>query len=157
MRKIDIELLILDESSRLRLPLNKREMVRCIREALLVAEACDGSYEASLYIVDDVRMRALNMEHRGVDRTTDVLSFPQYGSLDESAAGEYGRVVLGDVVISLQTLRRRCASRDENQDMEFARLLIHGILHLAGMDHRTRAQREHMRKTEEHVIDTIFV
>jgi probable rRNA maturation factor len=156
MKKFDIELLILNESSFQKTPLDKREMTRVVRETLRAGHLTAGSYEVSVYIVDDIRMRELNEEYRNLRRTTDVLSFPQYESTDELDPGKYGRIVLGDVVIAHETLNRRCGRRGEDLIKEYARVLIHGTLHLAGFDHATRAQREHMRKSEEAVIDTIF-
>ena len=135
MRKFDVELLVLNESSSAKPPLNKREMIRVIRESLRAAKMKPDSYEVSVYLVDDPEMRELNRQHRKLNRTTDVLSFPQYAPGATIDHGEYGSIVLGDVVISLETLLRRSLKRGEDVKREYARLLIHGVLHLCGYDH----------------------
>lgn len=97
-------------------------------------EALDVRSELSVALVDDAEMRALNRRYRRLDRTTDVLSFPQ---------GEHG--VLGDVVLSVETIRRRSP---RGLDRDLARCLVHGILHLTGWDHHTSATRRAMRRRE---------
>jgi probable rRNA maturation factor len=63
--------------------------------------------------------------------------------------------MLGDIVISVETLHRRCRKSGEKPGREFARLLVHGALHLINWDHSTKAEREAMRQLEDGVIDTI--
>ena len=81
--------------------------------------------ELSILLCGDARMTELNARYRGIDRPTDVLSFSR---------GEPGRLA-GDLAISLETLARNAAAWGVTRDAELKRLVIHGILHLAGMDH----------------------
>jgi probable rRNA maturation factor len=124
-------------------------------ETLKAVGVIHPTYEISLLFVDDDEMRRLNHEHRHHNRTTDVLSFPQFTSRDEIQPGPDGVVLLGDVVISLQTLHRRSRSRGENPNHEMVRLLAHGVLHLMGYDHMSPSMRREMRCLEERVVDTI--
>jgi len=93
--------------------------------------------ELSVALVDDAQMRGLNRRYRRLDRTTDVLAFPQ---------GDFG--LLGDVVLSVETARRRAGASADRLERELARYLLHGILHLAGWDHHTVATRRVMRREE---------
>jgi rRNA maturation RNase YbeY len=98
--------------------------------------------ELSLVVVSDRKMRALNRRYRGVDRPTDVLSFSQ-----REGAGRPPDGLLGDVVISLETVRRQAAVRGERLEREGQRLLIHGLLHLLGYDHeRSAADADRMAR-----------
>jgi probable rRNA maturation factor len=91
----------------------------------VLERAADGPGELSVLLCGDARMAELNARYRGIDRPTDVLSFSRE---------EPGRLA-GDLAISLETLARNAAAWGVTRDEELKRLAIHGILHLAGMDH----------------------
>lgn len=91
-------------------------------------EAGFAEWEIGILLCGDERITVLNGRYRGKQRATDVLSFPRQA---DSAQGP----VMGDIAISLDTLRRNAARYAVAEDEELKRLLIHGILHLAGMDH----------------------
>ena len=115
------------------------------RKAKIVLAAIDlGDHELSVSLVGDDEMRRLNRDYRGKDRATDVLSF----SLRE---GEHGGVTraLGDVVISLDTAARQARELRATLESEVDRLLVHGILHLAGYDHEVSPNEERRMKRKE--------
>ncbi len=96
----------------------------------VVDEARPDAPSATLVLVSDERMRALNRFFRGKDRPTDVLSF----SAGESVApGE--APYLGDIVISVETAEKRAASRGTELGRQLKLLALHGFLHLLGHDH----------------------
>ena len=91
----------------------------------------DGE-ELSLLFCDDAYMQELNKTYRQIDSTTDVLSFEN----DEEYEDEEGRwKCLGDIVISLDTLPVNAEYFNESRNNELKRLIVHGLLHLNGMDH----------------------
>jgi probable rRNA maturation factor len=94
--------------------------------------------ELSVVICDDPYIQALNRQHRGQDKPTDVLSFPQaeFVSPEVPRPGEL-LGLLGDVVISLPTAMRQAESRRRSFESEVRFLLAHGVLHLVGYDHMT--------------------
>lgn len=97
--------------------------------------------ELSLAFVTDPAIRELNRRYRNRDTPTDVLSFP--------LADEVCPDLLGDVVISVDTLRRQARQRKRSVADELLRLLIHGILHLLGYDHEVSpAEARRMRRME---------
>jgi probable rRNA maturation factor len=110
-------------------------------------------WEIAVLLCGDERIRELNGKYRGKDAPTDVLSFPR----DE---GRKGEPVAGDIAISLPALERNAAAFGVGKDEELKRLVVHGILHLAGMDHgrgksgRMLALQETLleRLDAEHVI-----
>ncbi len=100
--------------------------------------------ELSIALVDDAEIAELNHSWRGRARPTDVLSF----SLLEGEHQLHRGNLLGDVVISVETAVRQAAARHRGLDEEVARLLIHGLLHLLGHDHRRSAEARLMRREE---------
>jgi probable rRNA maturation factor len=94
-------------------------------EKALDAIGNSGS-SATIAFVSDRRIRKLNQQFRGVDKATDVLSFPA----DEPDN-------LGDVAISVDTAAKQAKENDLQFDNEIAQLILHGLLHLSGYDHET--------------------
>jgi probable rRNA maturation factor len=94
-------------------------------------------------ITSDAELRRLNRQFRGKDAATDVLSFPAELSLSEPRPSESGRAAtrLGDLAISLPRARAQAAVFGHNLDRELRILMLHGVLHLAGMDHETDGGR----------------
>ena len=113
-------------------------------------------HELSLSLVDDAEIRVLNGTYRGRDRPTDVLAF----ALTEDAApglplavgSARHPVVLGDVVISIETAAAQARASRRSLDVRLDALLIHGVLHLVGYDHeRSPAEERRMRAKERAV------
>lgn len=103
--------------------------------------------ELSILIVDDEQMCGLNLQYRGIDHTTDVLSFPML----EGEFGEIASDMLGDVVISAQTARTMSEQSGASFESILDLLLVHGILHLLGLNHEEgpAEAREVKLKTHE--------
>jgi probable rRNA maturation factor len=105
--------------------------------------------EVALLLTGDEEMRALNRNYRKLDRATDVLSFHQHelgGETDPASDG----VFLGDIVISVETARRR--SGKGRLPGELARLAVHGLCHLFGHDHHRPKQAKIMRALEQRLL-----
>ncbi len=91
--------------------------------------------ELALVMVSDRKMRSLNLQFRGVDRVTDVLSFPLCGEEASVASRSTGKRYLGDVVIATGVAARQARNAGNRPGTEFRRLALHGLLHLLGYDH----------------------
>jgi probable rRNA maturation factor len=120
--------------------------------------------EVSLSFVGEDEMRELNRRYRGVDRVTDVLSFPQYESLEEFEIAarlltdkrESGaRISIGDVVICSARASEQASAYGHSPRREFVYLFAHGMFHLLGYDHEEDAEKRRMREAEEIVIAKI--
>ena len=115
--------------------------------------------EVSVLLCDETVIRDLNVRYRGIDAPTDVLSFGQF---EESALPPYSakargpepsEQVAGDVVIAVDVAARQAAVRGEPLERELCRLLVHGMLHLVGMDHADPpADDEPMLTLQEQVL-----
>jgi probable rRNA maturation factor len=124
------------------------EALRLYAQAVMV-EVGHQAVELSVLLADDAYVRELNREYRGVDRTTNVLAFPQQESPESVRATR----LLGDVVISVEKARRDSAREHISLTEELKKLVVHGILHLCGHDHRTTAQGTEMRRLERAIIE----
>ena len=100
--------------------------------------------ELGIVLTGDATVRALNRRWRGLDRTTDVLSF--------GYDAEPGRIVSGDLVVSLDRVAEQARRYRQSRGRELARLIIHGALHLAGLDHQGAADRRRMRAREAQLL-----
>ena len=96
--------------------------------------------ELSILLCDDTTIHTLNRDHRKRDKPTDVLAF----ALHEAQEGHWQGGMLGDIVISLDTARRQADARGRPLWDEVTMLLAHGLLHLLGFDHATRAEERRM-------------
>jgi probable rRNA maturation factor len=107
-----------------------------------------GAVELSVALVDDPTIHELNRTYRHKDKPTDVLAFPlQEGG---SALKSPGSLLLGDVIVSIETARRQATRHRRPLLAELTMLLAHGLLHLLGHDHQTDAQeREMTARTRE--------
>jgi probable rRNA maturation factor len=114
--------------------------------------------EVCITFLDDDAMRELNETHRGIKRTTDVLSFPQnvWDSMGFNAAiakDSLKNKMLGDIVISVDTAKRHARFYGNSLEKEVRKLIVHGILHLLGYDHKKRNDAVVMRKKEKELIN----
>jgi probable rRNA maturation factor len=116
--------------------------VKRIAERML-EELRVGGTELSILLTNDAFIHELNLEHRGKDKPTDVLSFPLMDPDDEQLA-TLASGPIGDVVISLDTAQRQAKQRRHVLLEEVRFLLGHGILHLLGYDHETDAEEKEM-------------
>ena len=110
--------------------------------------------ELSVLFTDDEHMAALNRQYRDKEGPTDVLSFPMTEDLDgEIAPALFEPVMLGDVVVSVETALRDAEELEQSFERTVDRLLIHGILHLLGYDHeKSQVDAMCMTKEEERLL-----
>lgn len=130
--------------------MNQEKLV-LVAKKLLQAEEFPQPAEVSILLTTDEHIHQLNRDYRGKDRPTDVLSFRQLE--EEDSRDEYDELVmLGDVVISVETAARQAAQRNRPLDDEVSLLVVHGILHLLGYDDETDEGAEEMREHERAVL-----
>lgn len=108
----------------------------------------DEPVEVHLRLTDDAEIRELNRRFRGKDRPTNVLAFP----VDERWDGAR---YLGDIVISVPTARCEAAEYRVSGGDYLARLALHGLLHLTGYDHHTKAETRRMEARERAVLTAV--
>ena len=142
----------------------EKEALERVARAVVDAENLPGKYQACVVLTDDRGIRELNRQTRGIDEATDVLSFPQAGSLLRVARANPRRLRslldpdtgcrhLGDIVISVERARAQAARYGHDLRRELGYLLAHGMCHLLGYDHAREEDRARMRAAEEAALD----
>lgn len=96
----------------------------------------------SVTLTDNTRIAQLNRDYRGIDRATDVLSFPMYTFADGDEPPAEGDISLGDVVISVERAEAQAKEYGHSLRREIAFLTVHSILHLLGCDHEVSDEAE---------------
>lgn len=108
--------------------------------------------EASVVLGDDALVRALNHTYRGMDKPTNVLSFPF-----QVPPGGARNGLLGDVVLAAETVAREAAERGIPLVHHLQHLVIHGLLHLLGFEHDTDPEAEMMERLETEILATLAI
>lgn len=127
------------------------DQARLDRQArAILSDVGEASAELGILFVGDQRMRSLNRQYRGKDRTTDVLAFAMREAPHSSSS------VLGDVVIAVPTAVRQAKEGQRSLDEELTVLLVHGILHLCGYDHeRSEKEARRMQRRERMILRSL--
>ena len=113
-------------------------------------------WEVSILLCNDSYIRKLNKQYRGIDRSTDVLSFSQnednFGPDLRTLPENY---IAGDIIISVDTLENNCEQYNIKFEEELGRLVIHGLLHLAGFEHKSTGMDDAMICMQENILNKI--
>ena len=123
------------------------------RDTLVSGKQVLERLEVSVLLVNDAGMKRLNHLYRGIDATTDVLSFPL---ISEKPSLHVRHFLLGDIVISLPQAKRQAEEYGATFNLELSRLLIHGLLHLLGHNHEESSYRAaKMRRLEAELAEVV--
>src|ERR1700722_3761699 len=120
---------------------------RAIATAAEIADADTGAAELAVMLTDDAGIRTLNSNWRGIDKPTNVLSFPALPPSGPRGPDEAPRM-LGDIAIAYETTRREADDEQKPFDHHLSHLAVHGFLHLIGYDHETDDGAETMEALE---------
>jgi len=126
-----------------------RAISAALGEAKVVPYAMD-MFEISVTFTDDAAIQALNKEHRGKDKATNVLSFPAYDPEVPHPPGE--GVHLGDIVFAYETIAREAEAQSKAFEDHLTHLVVHGTLHLLGYDHEGDREAEEMEALEISIL-----
>lgn len=136
-----VELIIENEQNKEEFTTEISSLIQTVCEKVMETEECDFDAQISLTLTDNENIRQINNEHRGIDRPTDVLSFPmlefdENGDIIENEF-EYDEdmIMLGDIVISMERAREQSIEFGHSFTRELAFLTAHSMLHLLGYDH----------------------
>jgi probable rRNA maturation factor len=134
------------------------DWVRKIVQTALKAEGVAPPYEVSLVFTDSETVKQLNRDYRGVDEPTDVLAFCMLSrkEVDSSfALPPNGVTRLGEVIISYTQAVKQSKEQGHSTENELALLVIHGILHLLGYDHKEPEEENKMREREKELLEKV--
>ncbi len=146
-----------------------QDTVREVCEAVLEEEKCPYEVQVNVVLTDNEGIRELNRESRGIDRETDVLSFPNVDfesegvfEIDENREADYfdpdtGELILGDIMISVEKMKEQAESYGHSLKREFAFLVAHSMLHLCGYDHMEPEEAAVMEKKQEDILNGLGI
>ena len=150
------------------LPLECRRIAEEVIEKALDTVGCPYEAEVSLLLTTNDQIQELNMEFRGIDRPTDVLSFPmieypapgEFGFLEDREDcfdPESGELSLGDIVISKDRVTAQAQEYGHSVLREYAFLIVHSVLHLTGYDHIEDPQRQEMESVQREIMQRLDI
>ena len=144
-------------------------IARQVAEAALDREVCPYEAEIGLVLTGAEEIRRVNREFRGLDKETDVLSFPMipfsspadYGIIeamgDDCFNPDTGELMLGDIMISVPRMKEQAEAYGHTQLREFAFLIAHSMLHLLGYDHMTPGEAAVMEEKQEAILSGLQI
>ena len=139
-------------------------LLRRVISAAMEAEGMDLPCEINVLLTDDEGIHQVNLDMRGVDRPTDVLSFPMFDLSPGEKPGEEhedpdtGLVPLGDMCISLERAAAQAEEYGHSVERELSYLAVHSVLHLLGYDHMDEGpMKAQMRRREEHILEGLGI
>ena len=144
--------LYFEEEGAVKLPLPCEELAGKVIEAALDYVGCPYEAQVNLLLTTNEQIHEMNRQFRGIDRPTDVLSFPMLeyaepGDFDfleereDCFDPESGELVLGDIVISKEKVLEQAEAFGHSAEREYAFLIAHSVLHLTGYDHIEEQER----------------
>ncbi len=136
--------------------------IRSTITTALAAQGVEVPCEIDVLLSDDTGIHTINQDMRGVDRPTDVLSFPMFelspGETPQAdwADPDSGCVPLGDMVLSLERVEAQAQEYGHSRERELSYLVVHSVLHLLGYDHLDEGpQKAQMRAREDAIMEQI--
>jgi len=149
---------IRNNQNKIKIPVGIRLLIRRCCQAVLTTEKFEKDTEVSVTFVSNNEIKNLNKTYRNKDAVTDVLSFPLNENDNYEINAETGAVVLGDIVISLETAFKQAENFGHSLEREIGFLTVHSMLHLLGYDHETSSLDERkMREKEEEVLEILGI
>ena len=111
----------------------------------------------NVVLTDSKNIQSINKKHRGIDRPTDVLSFPMLkkGELDNLKIKNED--ILGDMVISIEKVKQQGEEYGHTFKRELAYMVVHSFYHLLGYDHMTKNDKKEMRQKEEDILQKLDI
>jgi len=143
-----LEILIKNQQKTIKI--NQRKIREIVKKALQFLKV-DEKTEVSILFTDDKFIRSLNNKYRGIDKSTDVLSFSLWEGSVKTPESESDKL-LGDIIISVETAQRQADNLNHSMEKELTVLLIHGLLHLTGYAHEEDKDYKIMREKETEIL-----
>lgn len=150
-------------------PFSPEETAREVIEASLDYEKCPYEAQVNLLLTGNEEIHEMNRNFRGIDRPTDVLSFPllnyespsDFSHVEEEEADSFdpesGELILGDIVISGDKVLKQAEAYGHSVKREFAFLVTHSMLHLCGYDHMTQEEAKEMERRQEEILTGLSI
>lgn len=160
--------IFLEDEGGLELSLDYQKLAETVAEAVLDSENCPYEAQVELLLTMDEEIQTMNNEFRGIDRATDVLSFPMI-DYEEPASFDFleeedsyfdldtGELMLGNIVISKEKVVSQANEFGHSIKREYAFLIAHSMLHLLGYDHMEEDERMVMEEKQRNILDKLGI
>ena len=153
-----------DKSTDVSFDFNENELIKKLICATMEAMGCPYEVCVSVSVVGEDEIHELNLEHRGIDSGTDVLSFPM-NEFDEEGIfndemefdPDTDELMLGDVVLCADRVKQQAKEYGHSELREYAFLIVHSLLHLSGFDHEDDDERLRMEKRQSEILDGLGI
>lgn len=125
----------------------------CFKEENLL----DSKLYISVILTNPDEIQQMNKEYRKIDKTTDVLSFPMYERDEISHLNKEIEEPIGDIVISVERVRKQAKEYEHSFERELAYMLVHGFYHIMGYDHMEEMEKKEMRAKEDVILNRLNI
>lgn len=126
---------------------------KCFEEENLLGK----NLYVNIVLTTPQNIKNINKEHRGIDKETDVLSFPMFQKDEMENLYLEVEEVLGDIVISLEQIEKQAKEYGHSLKRELAYMLVHSFYHLMGYDHIEEKDKKEMRQKEENILEKLKI
>ena len=159
----------IERESDIPLPFSEQEVAETVISETLDYEDCPYEVQVNIILTSNDEIQQINLEQRGVDAPTDVLSFPMieyaypsdFTVLEADGMScfepETGELILGDIVISVDKVIEQAEKYNHEVKREYAFLIAHSMLHLFGYDHMEELERETMEHKQEEILKRLNI
>lgn len=160
---------LIERESDIPLPFSEQEVAEAVISETLDYEDCPYEIQVNIILTNDEEIHKINLEHRGVDAPTDVLSFPMieyaypsdFTVLEADGMDNFdpdtGELLLGDIVISVDKVIEQAEKYGHGVKREYAFLIAHSMLHLFGYDHMDELERETMEHKQDDILNRLNI
>ena len=159
----------IERESDIPLPFSEQEVAEAVISETLDYEDCPYEVQVNIILTSNDEIQQINLEQRGIDAPTDVLSFPMieyaypsdFSVLEtdgfDSFDPDTGELILGDIVISVDKVIEQAEKYNHGVKREYAFLIAHSMLHLFGYDHMDEVEREHMEFKQDEILNHLDI
>ncbi len=160
---------IIDYETDIQLDVPWKEIIESVVDKTAELENCPWEVSVNVLLADDAAIYDLNHEFRGLDSSTDVLSFPSlylpaaadFSEIEEDPGLDFdpdtGELVIGDIALSVQKVIAQAEEYGHSRERELAFLIAHSMLHLFGFDHIEEADRLLMEEEQRKILDALGI
>ncbi len=136
-------------------------IIKTLNKCFEIENISEDLWYVNIVLTNPKYIQLINKEYRGIDKETDVLSFPMYSKeelskeLSSSKLSLGNEYILGDILISIEKVEEQAKEYGHSFERELSYMLVHGFYHLMGYDHMEEDEKLEMRKKEENILEKL--
>lgn len=152
MKKVDVHFLNIEENRNY-----SKQIAKIIKECFKQEKFLDKNLYVNVILTTPEDIRKFNKEYRNIDKETDILSFPMFEKEELENMKLNHIEVLGDIVISIEQVKKQAIEYEHSFEREFAYMVVHGFCHIIGYDHIEEEDKKKMRQEEEKILGILKI